>query len=79
MCHHGRVSLTETPESVLIVTLPGTVEVNAVKKEVSKLSGVRSVDFYIFSQKLAVRYVRDAEDGSRMLAEIKRALAPYLE
>ncbi|MGA2664782.1 MAG: hypothetical protein ABSF83_07545 [Nitrososphaerales archaeon] len=71
--------MTETPESVLIVTLPGTVEVNAVKKEVSKLSGVRSVDFYIFSQKLAVRYVRDAEDGSRMLAEIKRALAPYLE
>ena len=66
------------PESVLIVTLPSTAEPYAVKKAVSKVSGVTSVDLYVFSQKLAVRYVRDAEGGSQTLTEIKRVIAPFL-
>ena len=65
------------PEATLIVTLRHTDDFEAARREISKISGVSSVEFYSFSNKLRVRYDGDAKRNIEIQAAIKKVIARY--
>lgn len=60
----------------MIVTLPGADDLEAIRKRVSKIKGVYSVEFNCFSRKLRVSYDGNEKRNTEILAEIRKAISP---
>ena len=70
--------MSEASQATLVVTLRNTDGFEATKKRILRIRGVGAVELNYMSRKLRVRYDGNKDRSLKVLAEIRKTIAPYL-